>query len=268
MRAGMRRRYTAAREEQGKDIENALRIGSEPLGSKNSSFADTHLPSSPEGAVLKYLVDRHSRSIEEESLMHGKRSHLLVFAIALSLLGITLLASPTAAFASEAVATQDGDLSKEMKRISEEYDVGDYLSSEDAEIVRAYFARPATRNSGTINIQANKYGVSVSAYGTVYYENTSLLGRAYGADANVVVNSGATPKSMELVVHCTAYGVGADGALFVVHDGTTSTGRVYGRRSFSTSPRGVFSGVTVFANVTTTLNVVTSSGDSFTVESS
>lgn len=200
--------------------------------------------------------------------MSGKRFYSLLFGIILSILSVSLLSFSTTAFASEAAVSQDGYLSKEMKRISESYAVGDYLTYEDAEIVRAYFARPVATNTGSINIQANKYGVSVSAYGSVYYEDTSLLGRAYGADSNVSVNSGPTPKSMELVVHCTAYGVGRDKSLFVAHRGEASTGRVYGRRSFSTSPRGVFSAVTVFAYITTTLNVVTASGDGFTVESS
>lgn len=190
-----------------------------------------------------------------------------------ALLGL-LFSFPVPAKASEVngppALLSSEEIRAELDAISSRYSVGDYLSEEDEAFVRQYAVpTAATRagiNSGPVDIRGTMYGVSVSALGTVYFESTSVLGKAYGANVNVVVNSGSTPQKMTFTVHCTAFGAGMDGGLFIVHNGTAPA-TAYNTRAFSASPRNPFSGVVLFADITTTLSVTTASGSYFTLES-
>ncbi|MDR2957837.1 MAG: hypothetical protein LBU61_06660 [Coriobacteriales bacterium] len=160
----------------------------------------------------------------------------------------------------------DEEILQRFKIINEKYVPFEPLSESDADFVRKYAtnANQQPRTGTNFDKTVTKFGTTINYSGYIYHENTSaVLEKIYGGDVVAQRTAGLTPTSMTAYVHCTAYGVGSNDSIFIVHDGTMSY-NVKDTNTLRMSMSRDFFGFILFYHLCTYLDVSTSQG-SFTI---
>ena len=162
------------------------------------------------------------------------------------------------------------DQTSKYSSIREKYAVGDIINAEDASYILENGIAPNGSNltraygSGTFDKTGSNYGTTVRFSGELWH--SGIADYTFGGNITASVTSGATPKSMTAYVTCDAYGIQPSGALFLAYSGSVSSS-VGNSRTLKMNKSKNYSGFTIVYFMNARVDVVTSSGSSFTVMS-
>ena len=195
---------------------------------------------------------------------------------ALSFVFIILVCSLMAFSPANALASSYSkiEVAERFKQIALTYSVGEILSEEDRTFVETYGSQPslspdaslyATGGSSDANASRTMYGVTATLLGEVWHSGTGAY--EWGATLTGRATSGPTPSKLEVSAKVQAFGLTSSGGMILLYTNTLSN-TSYNSRVVQMSRSDSYAGLVVFYYVTSQLDVTTSSGATFTVQSS
>ena len=203
-------------------------------------------------------------------MISNRVRHIGPIFLSLCFVTLALILLPHPALAAE---LSQHKIDMRFQQISQTYSPGEELSEQDAAFVRRYATRPeATPNPGTragsgsknVNASRTMYGVTAKLSGNVWHSGTFTY--QWGATLTGRILSGSTPRSMTASAKVQAYGATTSGGLSLAYTRTLSN-TSYNSRTVQMSKSDSYAGLVVAYYVTSQLDVTTSSGSSFTVQS-
>lgn len=195
-----------------------------------------------------------------------------IWAIGFSLccIAFALILLPHLAVAAE---LSPYEIDARFQRIGQTYSPGEELSEQDAAFVKQYAMHSedathpvnrATNGSTNVNSSRTMYGVSANLSGRVWHSGTFAY--QWGATLTGKITSGSTPKRMTVSAKVQAFGATKSSGLSLAYTHTLSN-TSYNSRTVQMSKSDSYAGLVVAYYVTSQLDVTTSSGSSFTVQS-
>ena len=197
-------------------------------------------------------------------MISNRVRHIGPIFLSLCFVTLALILLPHPALAAE---LSQHEIDMRFQQVGQTYSPGEELSEQDAAFVRRYATRPeATPNPGTrassgsknVNASRTMYGVTAKYSGAFTYQ--------WGATLTGRILSGSTPRSMTVSAKVQAYGATTSGGLSLAYTHTLSN-TSYNSRTVQMSKSDSYAGLVVAYYVTSQLDVTTSSGSSFTVQS-
>ena len=200
----------------------------------------------------------------------SKQCHTVLFVAFAASVFAFLTYLPVTAFASGCSETE---IAGRFEEIASTYSVGEVLSEDDRAFVEEYGKKPslpsdvglyATNGSSRVNTSRTMYGLTGTLLGDVWHSGTFAY--EWGATLTGRGISGPTPKKLVVSAKVQAYGLTGAGDMILQYKNTLSN-TSYNSGLVQMSKSDSYSGLIVSYYVTSQLDVTTSSGAAFTVQS-